>query len=108
MRVSELIEKLDLNVVVLGQDKEISGGYTGDLLSLAMSHVEADNIWITVQTNINIVAVACLTDAACIILPEGLMPDENTKIKAESEKIYILSSDKMAFELCVAAGNIIS
>lgn len=100
MKVSELIEKLNLTVKIEGEDKEITGCYTGDLLSLAMSHVESGNIWVTVQTNINTVAVATLTDAACIILPEGLEPDENAKVKADGEEVYILSSEKTAYELC--------
>lgn len=100
MKVSELIEKMNLTVKTEGVDKEITGCYTGDLLSLAMSHVEGGNVWVTVQTNINTVAVATLTDAACIILPEGLSPDENAKIKADDEEVYILSSEKTAYEIC--------
>ena len=107
MKVSELIEKMNLTVKSQGIDKEITGCYTGDLLSLAMSHVEAGNVWVTVQTNINTVAVVSLTDAACIILPEGLSPDENTKLKADTEEIFILSSDKTAYEICAQLSRLI-
>lgn len=107
MKVSELIEKLNLTVKTEGTDKEITGCYTGDLLSLAMSHVESGNIWVTVQTNINTVAVASLTDAACIILPENLAPDENAKVKADGEEVYILSSEKTTYELCAQISRLI-
>ncbi len=107
MKVSEIIEKLNLTVKTVGTDKEITGCYVGDLLSLAMSHVESGNIWVTVQTNINTVAVATLSEAACIILPENLSPDETAKVKADGENVYILSSEKTAYELCAQIGKLI-
>ena len=107
MKVTELIEKMGLSVETEGQDKEITGCYTGDLLSLAMSNVMAGNIWVTVQTNINTVAVATLTETACIILPQGLEPDENARMKADNEEVYILSSNKTAYELCAEIGRLI-
>ena len=107
MKVAELIEKMNLDVVSEGQDKEIIGCYTGDLLSLAMSNVTAGDIWVTVQTNVNTVAVASLTEAACIILPQGLEADEKAKMKADSEEIYILSSEKTAYEICAEISRLI-
>ena len=107
MKVSELIKEMNLTVKAEGVDKEITGCYTGDLLSLAMSHIEAGNVLVTVQTNINTVAVVSLTDAACIILPENLNPDENTKMKADGEEIYILSSEKTAYEVCAELSKLI-
>lgn len=107
MTVTELIAKMGLEVETEGQNKEITGCYTGDLLSLAMANVFSGNIWVTVQTNINTVAVATLTDAACIILPQGLEPDEKARMKADNEEVYILSSDKTAYELCAEIGRLI-
>ena len=107
MKVTELIKEMNLKIETEGKDKEITGCYTGDLLSLAMSHVKEGNIWVTVQTNINTVAVASLTEAACIILPEDLSPDEKAKMKADGEEIYILSSEKTAYELCAQIGGLI-
>ena len=100
MNVKELFEKLSLELKA-GEisEREISGCYIGDLLSLAMARVESGNIWITIQTNINIVAVASLTDAACIILAEGLSPDDNAAKKADAEDIAVLSSPLSAYEL---------
>jgi len=107
MKVTELIEKMNLVVETEGVDKEITGCYTGDLLSLAMSNVTAGDIWVTVQTNINTVAVASLTEAACIILPQDLEPDEKARMKADSEEIYILKSPKTAYELCALISELI-
>lgn len=83
-------------------EKELKGCYIGDLLSLAMSKVEEDNLWITIQSNINIVAVASLTDAGCITLCDGFTPDEDALKKAIEEDIAIITSEKSAYELAIA------
>ena len=82
-------------------EKNVKGCYIGDLLSLAMARVECDNVWITIQTNINIVAVASLADAAFILLPEGFEPDENTLERAVEQKICILGTDLTAYQAAV-------
>jgi hypothetical protein len=43
-------------------EKEITGGYTGDLLSWVMGRASCGNAWITIMSNINIIAVASLLD----------------------------------------------
>lgn len=92
MIVADLIKTMDLKVIT-GNDlsTEITGVYTGDLLSHVMSKAQSQNIWITVQTNINIVAVASLCEVSCIVLPENITPTEETIHKAEEEGIVILS-----------------
>lgn len=88
--------------IVCGKDhakNELSGCYIGDLLSLAMSRIQAGNIWITIQTNINIAAVASLTEAGCILLCDSCTPDENTAERADREGIPILVSEKSAYAL---------
>lgn len=101
MKVSQLIDKLNLKTAAGadGAERQASGCYIGDLLSLAMARLKKGNVWITIQTNVNIAAVASLTEAACIILPEELLPDENAKAKADMEEIPILSSSMTAYEL---------
>lgn len=101
MNVSELAEKLGCKIFCGsgGEKNELSGCYIGDLLSLAMSKVQKGNVWITIQSNINIAAVATLTEAGCIIICDGFLPDENTAKKANSEDIPILVSDLSAYEL---------
>lgn len=99
MRLKDLIEKTDFKLLTGTEDKEISGCYIGDLLSLAMSKVCKDNIWITIQSNINIVAVASLTEAGCIVICEGFEPDTGVIQRAEREDITILQSQMGAYEI---------
>lgn len=102
MKVYELAEKTGCEIVCGDGKGELKGCYIGDLLSLAMSRVEKDNVWITIQTNINIAAVATLTEAGCIIICDGFAPDDNTRERAETEGISILTSEKSAYELAAA------
>ena len=66
MKVSDLVKELNLTVFCgeAGLDAEISGGYTSDLLSDVMGHIDEGMLWVTMQTHQNIVAVATLKDAA--------------------------------------------
>jgi hypothetical protein len=69
-------------------------------LSWVMSHAEKGNAWITVLTNLNVVAVALLTEVSCIIVPENIKVEEPTIMKAQQEGIVILSTFKTTYEIC--------
>ena len=100
MLVKELKEKLGLvSITDCGDEKTVTGGYCGDLLSWVMSRTKEGDCWFTVMGNINAVAVAVLTDCACIVLAENAPLDENAKQRAEIEGVSILQSEKNAFEL---------
>lgn len=102
MTVTELSEKLSLNILAGDGEKDVKGCYICDLLSRVMNGCQKDDVWITVQTSLNVVAVAVLTDAACVLLPEGIAMPENVLEKAKEEGVAILSSEKGAFELAAA------
>ncbi len=100
MNLTEIINRLSLKVVCGDVNKDWSGVYAGDLLSRAMSHVKFDNLWITIMSNTNVIAVASLTECAAVILAEGveLMPEA---LKAAEENgITVLSSTKTVYQLC--------
>lgn len=100
MTVNCLKEKLELNTVVMpDSEKEITGCYIGDLLSWVMSSAQPGDIWITIMSNINVVAVAALCDTACIILAESVTVDDEVINTAKERGINILSSKKSAFAL---------
>lgn len=82
-------------------DREVSGAYAGDLLSWVMGRASADNAWITIMSNINVIAVASLADVSCVILAEGVAPDAQLLETAETKGINILSSAGPAFETAV-------
>lgn len=100
MTVKELKENLELNTVIMPDgDREISGCYIGDLLSWVMGAAKVGDIWITIMSNINIVAVATLNEVACILLAEGVTVDDEIINTAKEREINILSSTKSAYVL---------
>lgn len=82
-------------------EKEITGVYLCDLLSMAMAHVKDGELWITVHTNINIVAVACLTNASCVVIPESIEVDEQTVLKAIEEGVIIIQAHHRSYDICI-------
>ena len=108
MTVEQLKNKLELKPVVLADpEREIEGGYVGDLLSWVMGKAQSSNAWITIMSNMNIIAVASLTDVACIVLAEGVTLDENVVKTAEMKDINVLQSEKSAFELASEISRLI-
>ncbi len=101
MTVKELAEKLDLNICcgTDGINRNINGGYTSDLLSDVMGNAGEGNIWITLQTHKNIMAIASLKELAAIVLVKGFQPEEETMTESETEGIPILSTSKQTFEI---------
>ena len=80
-------------------DREIACGYTCDLLSHVMGRGQADMAWITVQSHMNVIAVAALLDFACVIIPENLPVEAPIIAKAKEEDVILLYSEKTAYEL---------
>ena len=101
MTVRELATQLKLEVCcgAAGLDKEIKGGYTSDLLSDVMGNAREGNIWITLQTHKNIMAIASLKELAAIVLVKGYRPEEDTVSESEAEGIPILSTSRQTFEM---------
>ncbi len=101
MKVSDLIREFDLNIFsgVQGTSNEVSGGYVSDLLSDVMGFAREGQVWITLQTHQNTVAVASLKDLAAIILVKGLQPDQGTVDHSNTEGIPVLGTHMETFEM---------
>lgn len=83
------------------REREIFSGYVCDLLSWVMARGQKDSAWVTVQTHMNVVAVAALHDMACIVLPENIRMEDAPLKKARDEGIAVLSSPMTAYEICL-------
>lgn len=101
MKVKQLTERVEVEIAAgrSGLDREIGGGYCGDLLSDVIAHSPRGAVWLTVQAHQNIVAVAVLKEMAAIILVNGRPPDEETKTKAEEEGIPLMVTPLHAYEM---------
>ena len=102
MTVSELIKDSSLKAITLpSPDREIKGVYIGDLLSWVMGRAEADSAWITIMSNINVIAVATLADVSCVILAEGVKPDGELIKTAETKGVNLIASPFAAYETAI-------
>lgn len=110
MNIETIVKKLNLKIRSAEGNlkKNISGGYTGDLLSDVMANSREGDIWITRQVHQNIVAVASLKDHAGIVLVNSCEPAPDTLEKAIRENIPILVSQMSAFELTGEIYNLLA
>ncbi|PKQ64971.1 serine kinase [Labilibaculum filiforme] len=101
MKVQDIVEALGLKVCSgsAGLNREIEGGYTSDLLSDVMGNADENQVWVTLQTHKNIMAIASLKELAAIVLVKGYEPEADAAKQSNVEGIPILSSTEEAFEL---------
>ena len=101
LKLTDLVEKLQLEIRTGANrlDVAVNRGYASDLMSDVMANATEGDVWVTLQTHQNIVAVAVMKALAGIILVSGREPEEETLRKAEAEEVPILISKMPAFEL---------
>ncbi len=110
MKVKELVEKLNLKVLSgeKGLDREIDGCYISDLLSDVMGNAMEGNIWITLQTHKNVMAVASLKEMSCIILVKNLVPNDETIEQSNDEDLPILQTNLPTYEIAGLVYNLLN
>jgi serine kinase of HPr protein (carbohydrate metabolism regulator) len=101
MKVSDLVQQLGLKILggEKGLNREITGGYTSDLLSDVMGHAGAGQVWISLQTHKNVMAIASLKELAAVIVVKGLRPETDMLEHAGLEDIPVLGTTEEAFEI---------
>lgn len=86
--------------------REVRGFYCGDLLSWVMGRAKPGSAWLTVMSNVNVAAVAVMSEAACVILCEGVAPDAALTERAAREGVCILRSEKDAYTLAAQTARL--
>ena len=108
MTVYDLSKSGQFNVLCMPEpEREINGAYVGDLLSWVMGRAQADNVWITIMSNMNVIAVASLSDVSCVLLAEDVSLDDEILNTAKQKGINILSTPLAAFETAVQISGMI-
>lgn len=108
MTVKELSEHKEFSVITMPcSEREIKNVYIGDLLSWVMGKAQQDDAWITIMNNVNVIAVASLSDTACVILSEGVNLSEDIKVTAEAKGINVLTTEKSTYETAVILSGLI-
>lgn len=108
MTVKALSEMKGFSEAVICEgEREIGGVYIGDLLSWVMGRASSDDAWITIMSNINILAVASLADTACIIVAEGVKLESEVIETAKEKNINIIYSESGIYETAVCLSQTI-
>ena len=102
MQVKEFVEKTSFTVKASKKalEKEITGVFVGDLLSWVMGNCEENQVWITVQSHLNIVAVAALKEISCLVIAQSAEVEDELINKAIEEDIALCMCDLSAYEVC--------
>lgn len=101
MNLNDVVQNLGLEVKAGSDalDTEVNGGYVSDLMSDVIAHGREGDLWVTLQTHQNTIAVASLKGLAGIIIVNGRQPEADTLTKAGVENVVLLASELPAFEL---------
>lgn len=99
MQVKELADVMDLRTFLMPEpDAAVRGGYVGDLLSWVMGRAQEGDAWLTIMSNQNVAAVALMADVACVVLTEGVEPDEALMQRAGQQRINLLGTGLSTFD----------
>ncbi|HSV31217.1 MAG TPA: hypothetical protein VLH40_04235 [Atribacteraceae bacterium] len=99
MRVHDIIEPLQAEILVdANRQREITGGYCGDLLSDCIANAFEGCVWVTIQSHPNIVAVAVLTDMAAVVIANSQEHNEQTLAKARQEGVVLLRTAMTSYQ----------
>ena len=101
MNLLEIIQRLKLEVKAGDQflSNEVEGGYASDLISDVIANAQEGDLWVTLQTHQNTIAVASMKELAGVVLVNGREPEPETLQKAREEDVPLLVSALPAFEL---------
>ena len=101
MNLSEIADKLQLEVRACDGflSNEVRGGYASDLMSDVLANAQEGDLWVTLQTHQNTIAVASMKELAGVVLVGGREPEEDTLRRAGEENIPLLVSSLPSFEL---------
>lgn len=102
MTIQAIIDEMHLHVFA-GANKtgrQVKGAYVSDLLSDVMGKAREGELWITMQTHKNIIAVASLKDLSAILIVNGGRPGEETIAAAEQEGVILLGTGERSFSTC--------
>ena len=101
MKIRDIVKTLGLKVISGEKflEREVTGGYAGDLLSDVLANSKKGYVWITLQIHQNIIAVASSKELSGIIIVNGRKPEEETLKKAKEEKMPVMISNLLTYEV---------
>lgn len=102
MKLSDLEDRLGMELVRAGTSSEATGAFTSDLLSDVVANAKGGDLLITIQAHKNTVAVASLVGIPAIVVCSGHTVPTNMDEAAAAEGIGIYRTPHNQFETSVA------
>jgi serine kinase of HPr protein (carbohydrate metabolism regulator) len=100
IRLKDIVERLNLSVCC-GEallDRQVTGGYAGDLMSDVLAHSKPGNLWVTMQVHDTVAAIAFQIGLAAVVISHGREPAAGTVQKAREHNVPIMVSGLSTFE----------
>ena len=105
--IDEICPAVNAKVHVPGDgSRTVSRATAGDLLSFVMGCDSSETAWVTIQTHLNIAAVAVLKEIPLIIIAAVRTPSPDLVSRCEEENIALVTSDASMFDTCVSLGRL--
>jgi len=99
--INEINAALGAKVHVLGDgDKVVERAAVGDLLSFVMGSDSDEAAWVTIQTHLNVAAVAVLKEIPIIIIAAGRQPAADLAARCDEENIALVTAGSSIFGVC--------
>lgn len=108
MTTDRLAEACGFRPLFLGEPREVTGVFCGDLVSWAMVRAKAGDAWCTVMGSENTVAAAMLAGCACVVLCHGAAPDAAMLRAAKEHGMTLFAADLPEFEAGAAAARAVN
>ena len=103
MTLREMAERLGLALltpeIAERADRDARLGHVSDLLSDVLANAPAGSVLVTIQTHLNVIAVAVNAEVAAVVFAWDRRPDEPARRKAAEEGILLYGSPASAFEI---------
>lgn len=107
--LQDIIEPLQCSVLCgneILKTQEVTGGYACDLLSWVISRVNSGEVWMTILSSVNVVAVAVLAECSCILLTESVVMEESVLARAREKGIAVLSTPLSTYRACAILSDL--
>ncbi len=89
----------DVTPALAGGARDVTRAYVADLLSDALARAPEGGVLVTVQTHLNVVAVAAHAGLAAVIFANGRVPEPGVRARAEAERIRLFVARETAFDV---------
>lgn len=103
MNLHDVARHLDLTDLTPDIDAqktgEVEGAHASDLLSDVLANAPVNGVLVTLQSHMNVVAVAAHAGLAGIIFSSGRKPDHAVLKKAAEEKIPLFTTKDTTFDV---------